>query len=615
MKFPKQELDIDTYLQKIETLLKDDSCHIFIDTNIISQLYRLNEDARNNFYNWIESCKDRFHIPCWSVLEYSKRVTSNKTRDYLSELTEAKSISKQLDRITQFVKAYVGDSLLIGTLYAGKKDKLFSDIDEATKKIEKVAYSINKNLTQHQLNVHKEVLDKLQQFTIESDVYEILRNIETECELRFNNEVAPGYKDSDKSSNRFGDMIIWKEIIDYCKGLGDDLKAIFITRDRKIDMVYRPIKQTRQGNPIVHDDDKITIAQESLVYEFKRTTNSEDFYLIDFYTLVKILSSNYRELATSFQIATQNENMTSIGDIDNTEHSECSDTKYLNDFFDKEIDIPDQQRVIMPEVETTTIAKMEYSESALADSNYDTSKGLSSVNECIKKLKTYNWYVQNPAINELTKLSFKDVSKTQENIDAFFVLGRNILQGADGTSGSAIIFIEKAASRVLNWPAELKKAFVDGCLYEVFFDSMGKIRQKSFKASYFETFVEQVGNMKIDNPFIFINEELKQKNGGRFVPEVGSSKKYSFEFSFGEVNENDVFDFPKTKSLKINGIDVSETFKNQHEIKFSDAEGLKISLSEYYAIPVQNIEIGSFPSNVSVVNYICEKDVINSLPF
>lgn len=45
MKFPKQELDIDTYLQKIETLLKDDSCHIFIDTNIISQLYRLNEDA------------------------------------------------------------------------------------------------------------------------------------------------------------------------------------------------------------------------------------------------------------------------------------------------------------------------------------------------------------------------------------------------------------------------------------------------------------------------------------------------------------------------------------------------------------------------------------------
>lgn len=39
MRFPQQILDIDVYFEKIKQLLVDPDCHIFIDTNIISQLY------------------------------------------------------------------------------------------------------------------------------------------------------------------------------------------------------------------------------------------------------------------------------------------------------------------------------------------------------------------------------------------------------------------------------------------------------------------------------------------------------------------------------------------------------------------------------------------------
>ena len=49
MRFPKQELDIDQYLQVIDGLLNDEECHLFIDTNIISQLYKLNDAARMDF--------------------------------------------------------------------------------------------------------------------------------------------------------------------------------------------------------------------------------------------------------------------------------------------------------------------------------------------------------------------------------------------------------------------------------------------------------------------------------------------------------------------------------------------------------------------------------------
>lgn len=43
MRFPIQELDVDQYMQTIESLLNDNDCHLFIDTNIISQLYKLKE--------------------------------------------------------------------------------------------------------------------------------------------------------------------------------------------------------------------------------------------------------------------------------------------------------------------------------------------------------------------------------------------------------------------------------------------------------------------------------------------------------------------------------------------------------------------------------------------
>jgi hypothetical protein len=69
MKFPKRNIDVTLYQNEVKTLLNDVGCSIFIDTNILSQLYRLDDKARQDFYNWVESCGDRFHIPTWVIHE------------------------------------------------------------------------------------------------------------------------------------------------------------------------------------------------------------------------------------------------------------------------------------------------------------------------------------------------------------------------------------------------------------------------------------------------------------------------------------------------------------------------------------------------------------------
>ena len=90
MHFPIIELDKTRYLLAIKQLLEDADCHIFVDTNILSQLFKLNSSARQDFYNWVDNCGARFHIPNWVVLEYSKRVYGNMLADYVDELSEAK---------------------------------------------------------------------------------------------------------------------------------------------------------------------------------------------------------------------------------------------------------------------------------------------------------------------------------------------------------------------------------------------------------------------------------------------------------------------------------------------------------------------------------------------
>lgn len=588
MRFPKQELNIDEYFGKLQILLKDENCHIFIDTNIISQLYRLNENARESFYSWVSSCGDRFHIPNWSVHEYSKRVTSKQTKDYLSELTNVKTYSKEIHNISKFIKGYVGDSMLVGSDYESKREKLFEDIDSVNQMFSKIANAITKHLEEHQQKVHKEILEKFEHHTLDSDIYNIIRNKLYEHDVRFDGKIPPGFKDSEKDDNRIGDLIIWREILDYCerKKLNEDkAKVVFITRDLKKDMVYTPLKQINDSHP-VKEDDKIEIAHESLVYEFKLTTKSEDFYIISFYTLVKLLAPTNRDLALSFQVATESEN--SI----NSPTEEIAVPSAKNNFGTMLTDalpgIITQESPVKNKEENT-----EYSNCALADVEYDMTNGPADINACIEEIKTYNWYKQNPAIDILHTLNFNKFENNIQNRDAFFVLGRNVLQAADGSSGSAVSFIMNLNNSISNWPKFIQKSFCEGCLYEVFFSSYGKVREYPFKSSYYETLVKEIKKLKITNAFDFINNELLSKQGEKFTPMVGNDQKYTIEISVQKSSGNNVFlgiiDF-EIIDFKINGVSYISKI-SQITFASTEEEYLKQVISANLAIPLDQIEL------------------------
>lgn len=580
MEFPLYSLDISKYQSEVKKLLNDSECAIFIDTNVISQLYRLNYDARQEFYNWIKDCGVRFHVPVWVIHEYSNKIHTNKTKDYLSELGKIKTLSKEFNNISDFVIGYVGNSLLKGSDYQDNTDDLMRDVDTVKKLLSKISNAINKNLDEQQRTVHEEISEMMSKKSLTSNIYTLISNIDEIYRQRYENRVPPGYKDASKEDNRIGDLIIWKEILEYCREKHVK-KAILLSRDSKEDIVYRPKKQ-KIDNRDATEGECINIARESLVYEFKTITGGTDFHIIDFKTFVKIYAMDYKDLAKSFQIATAEEEKSNEKFESDANTEGVTETVFHGN--------PESENQVSPvNSEKDSI----YLDSAIRDSQYDTTNSKGCMDSYIIKLKSHNWYIQNPTIKDITEIEQIGAPDTNINRSSVFVLGRNILQSAVGASGQAITYIENFSSYINSWEDFFKKALIDGVLFEIFFDSNAQIRKQSFKATFFKEIIENIRKLELKDPFNFINEKLKEVKE-RFVPEVGENTSYKFEFT---ISSGD------TTSLKCNGEDISDTFKKDFAEGFAEPSQVKTKLMKYYAIEEKKIEVEGI-QGVNTIKFI-----------
>lgn len=79
MKFPLSTVDIVKHQKIILDLLLHDDTIIFIDTNIIALLYKLNNRSRDELFNWLKPLVDkkRLKVPNWVTSEYTNRFITN----------------------------------------------------------------------------------------------------------------------------------------------------------------------------------------------------------------------------------------------------------------------------------------------------------------------------------------------------------------------------------------------------------------------------------------------------------------------------------------------------------------------------------------------------------
>lgn len=257
-----------------------EECIFVFDSSALLEFYFLPITKRNNIYSEVFSKLDkRLWIPHHVEFEYlknRKKIISKPIKEKYSPIKEKiktlknsfnKEISTKLNSLSNETKKDDKHPFLDQTEILSFKEA----VDSFEKRIIEFEKNILNQITDSEEEIRKsetndDVLDSLEKYFLVGREYqfnEIITLIQ-EGKLRYEFKIPPGYGDyynkEKKGTQIFGDLIIWKQILEYSKEV--KLPIIFITNDIKKDedWCYLEEKVT---------EDRILAPREELIKEIK----------------------------------------------------------------------------------------------------------------------------------------------------------------------------------------------------------------------------------------------------------------------------------------------------------------------------------------------------------
>ena len=216
------------YSDEEKKILWENATFVF-DTNVLLNLYRYSKETRDILLDSMKQIKDRVWMPYQVAYEFMKdrdKTIYDTTHRY-DKLQ--KSSEKFLKECCDELRLKPSDEELI---------KLKNSIQEWLDKKEK---RNNEGLNATEDAILETLLILFDGKVGNSFSSDELEKIYNDGKERFRKKIPPGYKDDKKCSetdenNMYGDLILWKQILDYAKQ--NQKSIIFITHDQKEDWWY-----------------------------------------------------------------------------------------------------------------------------------------------------------------------------------------------------------------------------------------------------------------------------------------------------------------------------------------------------------------------------------------
>ncbi len=482
---------IDEHHKKIADIVNSKKTLILFDTNILAYLYKLHANARNEFYTWSDSAinDDRLFLPGWAASEYSNRVTTNKLDDYTNKNNNATpdKAKKMYEALYEIASLFVDDDILANSQFTGDRDQFLDGFLSTIKSLDTYTRAFK---TQFKVgDVHNEITKHFSTVVLTSDLTELCAKANREGDTRFEHRLPPGFKDGGKGENRFGDLIIWYEILNKSK----ELKAkfdhvLFLSNDEKSDWVYAPkFRANVSGGTrkfVSNKNPVIKIADPRLVSEFSNNLGHSNFTVCSLALLIESLSKvdpkSFTNLAGAIQINIQETIVPAKGSTEPADEAAEPTEEAAGPTEDAAEPTEEAAEPAEEATEPTEEAAepteppppiFEYAQEALQDSLYQ-ADAPSEINDIIRDLKSYNWYTQNPAISKISSMA-------KESLDpsSCFVLGRNIYQAACGNSQKASEYMVSLRRKLSIFPIEIANHILAGMVFEIYFDSSCQYRE------------------------------------------------------------------------------------------------------------------------------------------
>jgi hypothetical protein len=232
------------------------------DTNILVHMYRYSEPAKNKLLEAMQALKGRIWIPYWVATEF---------------------LNQRLDRISDHIKAYDDAKKTLENFQKTIKSDRHPFLSEA---LQAEFENIATRMIEHFIAASKDHEGRLNNDDnlialaglIETNVGpaytdEQLEAIASEGQQRYEKLIPPGFKDSAKNDpskplGKYGDLIIWKQLIDKSKEAS--LPIIFICDDDKDDWILKKNGRTIGPLPALRKEFSKETGQEFHSYSAGR---------------------------------------------------------------------------------------------------------------------------------------------------------------------------------------------------------------------------------------------------------------------------------------------------------------------------------------------------------
>jgi PIN like domain len=245
MLFHEVGLSRDQILHEIAASLQDNQALIFVDSSLLLHCYEISGGARDELLAALGAFKDRLRIPLWAARE-----TWNRSWDPSFGRTPLKSpaakLKNEIERFVKDARRFVEDGSITQPQPMSKED-FQTELETAQADILRLA----KMGSDHHRDpdvTSSLLIPFINERVLRSDLPRILSRVQQEAELRYAHKIPPGYADGGtdndgqpkgKSFNRYGDVIIWFEILEAIANTRLE-HLIVLTRDVKEDWVYTP---------------------------------------------------------------------------------------------------------------------------------------------------------------------------------------------------------------------------------------------------------------------------------------------------------------------------------------------------------------------------------------
>lgn len=241
-----------------ESDLKSSSNNLIVlDTNFLLDIIQMPTKIARKYIETLESVKDNIYIPYLVAWEFNFRKSGIKKEKHSNIRKYRDSVKKSIEDLVSTIE---GHGLI--TIKESKEEfssDLINKVQDFQKEIltmldKKVAVSI----TKEEDEIYEELINIIENKIGEKYDQDWIKSVETEGEKRYEDKIPPGFDDAGKDDTddsirrydnliyrrKFGDLIIWKDIIEYSKELENQgSKVIYITDDgrsnKKNDLLYK----------------------------------------------------------------------------------------------------------------------------------------------------------------------------------------------------------------------------------------------------------------------------------------------------------------------------------------------------------------------------------------